>query len=246
VLRSYSHIGTGNYNPKTSRIYEDFGLFTADPQVGKDLTRLFNELSGYAIEKKFKRLLVAPLHLRKGLLRLIEKERKNALDGKPAHIRIKVNSMVDEQIIDALYRASAAGVPVDVWVRGICSLRTDLPGITDNITVRSILGRYLEHSRIFAFHNDGDPQVYIGSADMMHRNLDRRVEALVRVTDEAHIEELLAFFDLAMSPETSSWHLGPDGVWSRHAFSEVGAALVDLQDRTMSQIQKRRRARAVR
>ncbi len=137
-------------------------------------------------------------------------------------------------------------MPVDVWVRGICSLRTDLPGITDNITVRSILGRYLEHSRIFAFHNDGDPQVYIGSADMMHRNLDRRVEALVRVTDEAHIEELLAFFDLAMSPETSSWHLGADGVWSRHAFSEVGAALVDLQDRTMSQIQKRRRARAVR
>ncbi|KJL31297.1 MULTISPECIES: RNA degradosome polyphosphate kinase [Microbacterium] len=246
VLRSYSHIGTGNYNPKTSRIYEDFGLFTADPQVGKDLTRLFNELSGYAIEKKFKRLLVAPLHLRKGLLRHIEKERENALDGKPAHIRIKVNSMVDEQIIDALYRASAAGVPVDVWVRGICSLRTDLPGITDNITVRSILGRYLEHSRIFAFHNDGDPQVFIGSADMMHRNLDRRVEALVRVTDPAHIDELLGFFDLALSPETSSWHLGADGVWTRRAFSEVGAPLVDLQDRTMSQIQQRRRARAVR
>ncbi|OZB88759.1 MAG: polyphosphate kinase 1, partial [Microbacterium sp. 14-71-5] len=246
VLRSYSHIGTGNYNPKTSRIYEDFGLFTADPQVGTDLTRLFNELSGYAIEKKFKRLLVAPLHLRKGLLRQIEKERENALAGKPAHIRIKVNSMVDEQIIDALYRASAAGVPVDVWVRGICSLRTDLPGITDNITVRSILGRYLEHSRIFAFHNDGDPQVFIGSADMMHRNLDRRVEALVRVTDPAHIDELLAFFDLALSPDTSSWHLGADGVWTRRAFSEVGAPLVDLQDRTMSQIQQRRRARAVR
>ncbi|MBS1907229.1 MAG: RNA degradosome polyphosphate kinase [Actinobacteria bacterium] len=246
VLRSYSHIGTGNYNPKTSRIYEDFGLFTADPQVGKDLNRLFNELSGYAIEKKFKRLLVAPLHLRKGLLRLIEKERQNALDGKPAHIRVKVNSMVDEQIIDALYRASAAGVPVEVWVRGICSLRTDLPGITDNITVRSILGRYLEHSRIFAFHNDGDPQVYIGSADMMHRNLDRRVEALVRVTDPAHVEELLAFFDRALSPETSSWHLGADGEWTRRAFSEVGVPLIDLQDRTMSEIQKRRRARAVR
>jgi len=246
VLRSYSHIGTGNYNPKTSRIYEDFGLFTADPQVGRDLTRLFNELSGYAIEKKFKRLLVAPLHLRKGLLRHIEKERQNALDGKPAHIRIKVNSMVDEQIIDALYRASAAGVPVEVWVRGICSLRTDLPGVTDNITVRSILGRYLEHSRIFAFHNEGDPQVFIGSADMMHRNLDRRVEALVRVTDPAHIAELLGFFDLAMSPDTSSWHLGADGEWGRHAFSEVGAPLVDLQDRTMSEIQQRRRARAVR
>ncbi len=128
MLRSYSHIGTGNYNPKTSRLYEDFGLFTADEQVGRDLTRLFNELSGYAIEKKFKRLLVAPLHLRKGLLRHIDKERRNALAGRPASIRIKVNSMVDEQIIDALYRASQAGVKVDVWVRGICSLRSDLDG----------------------------------------------------------------------------------------------------------------------
>ena len=147
----------------------------------RDLTRLFNELSGYAIEKKFKRLLVAPLHLRKGLLRQIDRERRNALDGKPSRIRIKVNSMVDEQIIDALYRASQAGVPVEIWVRGICSLKPGRrPGMSENITVRSILGRYLEHSRIFSFQNDGDPQVYIGSADMMHRNLDRRVEALVQ------------------------------------------------------------------
>lgn len=246
VLRHYSHVGTGNYNPKTSRIYEDFGLFTADPQVGKDLTRLFNELSGYAIEKKFKRLLVAPLHLRKGLIRQIDAERKNAVAGKPAHIRIKVNSMVDEEIIDALYRASAAGVKVDVWVRGICSLRPDLEGISDNITVRSILGRYLEHSRIFAFENDGDPQVYIGSADMMHRNLDRRVEALVRVTDPAHLKELQAFFDLAMDPGTTSWHLGADGVWERHSEDADGRPLIDLQDTTMGLIQRRRRARAVR
>ncbi|MGM1017031.1 MAG: RNA degradosome polyphosphate kinase [Actinomycetota bacterium] len=246
TLRHYSHVGTGNYNPKTSRVYEDFGLFTADAQVGKDLTRLFNELSGYAIEKKFKRLLVAPLHLRKGLLRHINTERKNAEDGKDAHIRIKVNSMVDEQIIDALYRASVAGVRVDVWVRGICSLRTDLPGISDNITVRSILGRYLEHSRIFAFHNDGDPQVFIGSADMMHRNLDRRVEALVRVNDPSHVQELLAFFDLALDEGTISWHLGPDGVWERHAETEDGKPLVDLQDKTMSQIRRRRRTRTVR
>ncbi len=246
LLRHYSHVGTGNYNPKTSRIYEDFGLFTADAQVGKDLTRLFNELSGYAIEKKFKRLLVAPLHLRKGLIRLIDAERRNAEAGVPAHIRIKVNSMVDEEIIDALYRASAAGVKVDVWVRGICSLRTDLEGISDNITVRSILGRYLEHSRIFAFENGGDPQVYIGSADMMHRNLDRRVEALVRVTDPAHLKELTAFFDLAMDDGTSSWHLGADGVWERHAVNADGRPLVDLQDKTMGMIQRRRRARAVR
>ncbi|QDE35541.1 RNA degradosome polyphosphate kinase [Microbacterium foliorum] len=246
VLRHYSHIGTGNYNPKTSRIYEDFGLFTTDAQVGKDLTRLFNELSGYAIEKKFKRLLVAPLHLRKGLVRQIDHERRNAENGKPAGIRIKVNSMVDEEVIDALYRASAAGVKVDVWVRGICSLRTDLEGISDNITVRSILGRYLEHSRIFAFHNDGDAQVYIGSADMMHRNLDRRVEALVRVTDPGHMKDLLDFFDLAMDPGTTSWHLGADGVWTRHATDATGKPLIDLQDKTMGLVQRRRRARAVR
>ncbi|MGF3056880.1 RNA degradosome polyphosphate kinase [Microbacterium sp. YY-01] len=246
MLKHYSHVGTGNYNPKTSRIYEDFGLFTTDPQVGKDLNRLFNELSGYAIEKKFKRLLVAPLHLRKGLLRHIDRERRAAEQGKPAHIRIKVNSIVDEAVIDALYRASAVGVKVDVWVRGICSLRTDLDGISDNITVRSILGRYLEHSRIFAFHNNGSPQVFIGSADMMHRNLDRRIEALVRITDEAHITQLLEFFDLAMSARTNSWHLEADGVWQRHTVSDDGEPLIDLQDRTMAKIQKRRRPRSTR
>jgi polyphosphate kinase len=246
VLRSYSHVGTGNYNPKTSRVYEDFGLFTADDVVGRDLTRLFNELSGYAIEKKFKRLLVAPLHLRKGLLRLIDKERRNALAGKPASVRIKVNSMVDEQIIDALYRASQAGVKVEVWVRGICSLKPGVVGMSENITVRSILGRYLEHSRIFAFHNDGEPVVYIGSADMMHRNLDRRVEALVRVSMPAHVKELNDLFTLSMSDTTSSWHLGPDGEWVRHNVGEDGKLLLDLQDRTMINVQRRRRARAVR
>jgi polyphosphate kinase len=246
VLRSYSHVGTGNYNPKTSRIYEDFGLFTADDQVGRDLTRLFNELSGYAIEKKFKRILVAPLHLRKGLLRLIEKERRNALAGKHASVRIKVNSMVDEQIIDALYRASQAGVKVEVCVRGICSLKPGVEGMSENITVRSILGRYLEHSRIFAFHNDGDPVVYIGSADMMHRNLDRRVEALVRVSTPAHVKELNDLFTLSMSDTTSSWHLGPDGEWVRHNVGEDGKLLLDIQDRTMTNVQRRRRARAVR
>ncbi|KRA24134.1 polyphosphate kinase [Microbacterium sp. Root61] len=246
VLRHYSHIGTGNYNPKTSRIYEDFGLFTTDGQVGKDLTRLFNELSGYAIEKKFKRLLVAPLHLRKGLLRHIDKERRNALAGGSAGIRIKVNSMVDEQIIDALYRASQAGVKVDVWVRGICSLKPGVEGMSENITVRSILGRYLEHSRIFAFDNDGDPQIFIGSADMMHRNLDRRVEALVRVVAPAHLKELTDLFDLAMSDATSSWWLGAEGEWTRHSVAEDGRPLVDLQDKTMATVQRRRRARAVR
>ena len=246
MLRSYSHVGTGNYNPKTSRIYEDFGLFTADDQVGRDLTRLFNELSGYAIEKKFKRLLVAPLHLRKGLVRLIDRERRHALEGKPAGISIKVNSMVDEQIIDALYRASLAGVPVQVWVRGICSIRPGVEGLSENITVRSILGRYLEHSRIFAFQNDGTPEVYIGSADMMHRNLDRRVEALVRIVAPAQVSELTDLFALAMSDETSSWWLQGDGVWTRHATDAGGAPLLDLQDKTMSSVKRRRRSRAVR
>lgn len=240
-LRHYSHIGTGNYNPKTSRIYEDLGLLTADDQVGKDLTRLFNELSGYAIEKKFKRLLVAPLHLRKGLLKLIATETRNAEAGRPARIRIKVNSMVDEAIIDALYRASNAGVTVDVWVRGICSLRPGIPGLSEHIRVRSILGRYLEHSRVFSFANDGDPQVYIGSADMMHRNLDRRVEALVRLTDPDHLAEIDALFDQAMDEHTSSWHLDGDGTWERHSADAEGHALVDLQSRLMHQTVQRPR-----
>jgi len=246
ALRSYSHIGTGNYNPKTSRLYEDFGLFTANEEVGRDLTRLFNELSGYAIEKKFQRLLVAPLHLRKGLIRLIDQERHHALEGRSSSIRIKVNSMVDEQVIDALYRASQAGVPVEVWVRGICSIKPGVPGMSENIRVRSVLGRYLEHSRIFSFHNDGDTQVYIGSADMMHRNLDRRVEALVRVVAPDEIVQLNDLFSLAMSDGTSSWWLGPDGEWTRHSVGGEGQPLVDLQEDTMANVQRRRRSRTVR
>ncbi|TXK19330.1 RNA degradosome polyphosphate kinase [Homoserinibacter sp. GY 40078] len=241
TLKHYSHIGTGNYNPKTSRIYEDLGLLTADDTVGKDLTRLFNELSGYAIEKKFKRLLVAPLHLRAGLLKRIDAEAEAARAGKPARIRIKVNSMVDEAIIDALYRASQAGVPVEVWVRGICSLRPGVPGLSENIRVRSILGRYLEHSRIFAFWNGGEPQVFIGSADMMHRNLDRRVEALVRLARPEHVEEADELFDLAMDPGTASWHLEDDGTWTRHDRDADGEPLRDLQGERWRQVTSRRR-----
>jgi polyphosphate kinase len=246
VLRHYSHIGTGNYNPKTSRIYEDLGLLTADDQVGKDLTRLFNELSGYAIEKKFKRLLVAPLHLRKGLLKRIATETENAKQGLPSGIRFKLNSIVDEAIIDALYRASNAGVPVDLVVRGICSLKPGIGGLSENIRVRSILGRYLEHARIFAFHNNGDPQVFIGSPDMMHRNLDRRVEALVRITSADHVRELDYIIDLAMSDETSSWWLEPDGTWSRHNVGPHGRTLRDLQNVLMAEISQRKRVGVLR
>jgi polyphosphate kinase len=242
VLKHYSHIGTGNYNPKTSRIYEDLGLLTADDQVGKDLTRLFNELSGYAIEKKFKRLLVAPLHLRKGLLKRIDTEASNAAAGRPSGIRIKLNSIVDEAIIDALYRASQAGVPVELWVRGICGLVPGREGLSENIRVRSVLGRYLEHSRVFSFVNDGDPQVYIGSADMMHRNLDRRVEALVRLTDPDHLAELARLFDLAFDERTAAWTLAEDGVWTRHHLDDNGAPLTDLQTKLQQQASHRPRS----
>lgn len=245
-LRTYNHIGTGNYNPKTSRIYEDLGLFTRDEQVGRDITRLFNQLSGYAIEKKFSRLLVAPLHLRKGLLKLIDQERKNAEAGKDARIRIKVNSMVDEELIDALYAASRAGVKVDIWVRGICSLRPGVPGLSDNIRVRSIVGRYLEHSRIYAFDNDGDPQVYIGSADMMHRNLDRRIEALVRLVTPGHLEEIDTMFALAMSDKVSSWTLNADATWTRHSRNEDGSPRLELHDEQMRRVSRRPRPKGLR
>ena len=242
TLKRYAHIGTGNYNPKTARIYEDLGLLTCDEQVGEDLTRLFNELSGYAIEKKFNRLLVAPLHLRKGLIKRIRREAANAQAGKASGIKLKMNSIVDEAIIDELYRASRAGVPIDLVVRGICGVRPGLEGYSEHIRVRSILGRYLEHSRIFAFANAGDPIVYIGSADMMHRNLDRRIEVLVRIKDPAHVAELYDYFELQLADDTASWWLdGETGEWARHDRDRTGARLRDAQDALMAQVGGRKR-----
>lgn len=240
-LAHYCHIGTGNYNPKTSRIYEDFGLFTSSPEVGRDITKLFNVLSGYAIETNYDRLLVAPEGLRKGLLARIEREAAAARAGKPSGIRFKANSMVDEQIIDALYRASQAGVKVDVWIRGICSIRAGVPGLSENIRVRSVLGRYLEHSRIYSFYNEGEPEVWIGSADLMHRNLDRRVEVLVRLADAEHHARVERFFGFAFSDDVSSWQLQSDGTWQRHTAGKDGKPLPDLQDLVM---QDRTAARA--
>ncbi|MEJ5912956.1 RNA degradosome polyphosphate kinase [Pseudokineococcus sp. 1T1Z-3] len=228
-LRRYVHIGTGNYNPKTARLYEDMGLLTADETVGEDVTKLFNQLSGYAPRTTFSRLLVAPRSLRAGLVERVEREVEHHRAGRPASVAIKVNSMVDETIIDALYRASRAGVPVTVVVRGICALRPGIPGLSETIQVRSLLGRYLEHSRIFAFAAGGNPEVWIGSADMMHRNLDRRVEALVKVDDGAEVAELLEYIDLQADDATSSWHLGPDGAWTRHARDAEGRPLLDAQ-----------------
>ena len=240
-LRRYCHIGTGNYNPKTARLYEDLGLLTCDPKIGEDLTRLFNQLSGYAPRTRFKRLLVAPRSLRSGLVEQIENETEQAGAGRPAAIKIKLNSIVDEALIDALYRASQAGVSVDVVVRGICAIRPGLPGLSDNIRVRSVLGRFLEHSRIFWFENGGDPVCWIGSADMMHRNLDRRVEALVKLGDPHHVAEMQALFEAAMDDGTSSWHLAADGSWTRHAWTSDGEPLVDLQSYVAELRQRQRR-----
>src|SRR5690625_3321810 len=194
-LRRYCHVGTGNYNPKTARQYEDHGLLTCHPDVGQDLTRLFNQLSGYAPKSKFHRLLVAPRSIRSGLVERIEREIENKRAGQEAWIKFKMNSIVDEESIDALYRASQAGVPMDMVIRGISTLKPGVPGMSENIRVRSILGRFLEHSRIFAFAGGGQTEVYIGSADLMHRNLDRRVEVLVRVIDQAQISELVSLLD---------------------------------------------------
>ena len=222
TLRRYAHVGTGNYHPKTARLYEDLGLLTADPQVGADLSDLFNRLSGYSRRETYRRLLVAPRSLRDGLVSRIQREVTHHQEGRGAFIRIKVNSMVDETVCDALYHASLAGVPVEVWVRGICALRPGVPGLSENIRVRSVLGRFLEHSRVFSFGNGGESEVWLGSADMMHRNLDRRIEALVRVADPAHRASLNRLLETGMSDGTASWHLGPDGDWTRHAFATEG------------------------
>ena len=240
-LRRYCHVGTGNYNPKTARLYEDLGLLTCNPQVGEDLTRLFNQLSGWAPRSRFKRLLVAPRSVRWGLIDHIDAEIESAREGLGGYGGFKLNSIVDDQLIDALYRASQAGVEVDLWVRGICALRPGVPGLSENIRVRSILGRFLEHSRLFVFGGAGEPIVFIGSADMMHRNLDRRVEALVRLTDLRHISDLKSLMDLGMSDEVTSWHLGGDGRWTRHCHDADGNPLLELQSTLIENNAKRRR-----
>jgi polyphosphate kinase len=228
-IRRYSHIGTGNYHPKTARLYEDIGLLTADSAVGADVAALFNVLSGYSMNNAYERLLVAPNWVRTGLVERIERETARAAAGQPASIRFKVNSIVDEAISDALYRASGAGVPVDIWVRGICALRPGVPGLSENIRVRSVLGRFLEHSRLYAFGVGADTEVWMGSADLMHRNLDRRVEALVRIGSPEHVEQLSVLLELGFDDGTASWHLAADGEWERHAHGPDGEPLLDLQ-----------------
>ena len=215
-IRRYTHIGTGNYNPKTSRLYEDLGLITTDERIGEDVAHLFNNLSGWSRNASYDELLVAPDSVRPGLIEQVHHEISHHLAGRPARIRIKANSVVDESVIDALYLASNAGVPVEMLVRGTCALRPGVPGLSENITVRSVLGRFLEHSRVFWFENGGDPVAWIGSADLMHRNLDRRIEVLVRLPDAASIESIGDLLDLAFAPDTSAWVLASDGSWARN------------------------------
>jgi polyphosphate kinase len=234
-IRRYAHIGTGNYHPRTARLYEDFGLLTADPEVGADLTDLFNVLTGYSRQTSYRRLMVAPHGVRAGIIERIEREAKLAADGQPGLIQLKVNSLVDEGVIDALYQASRAGVRIELTVRGICTLRPGVPGLSDNIRVHSILGRFLEHSRVFRFGNSGDPEVWIGSADLMHRNLDRRVEALVRVTDPTAAAELESVLALGMSPQTRAFELAPDGTWQLSAI-DPELPVQHLQDALLRRI----------
>src|SRR5690348_2303352 len=214
-IRRYTHIGTGNYNPKTARMYEDYGLLTTDETIGEDIAHLFNNLSGWSRNAEYDQIMVAPDSVRSGLIERIRAEVVNHAAGLPARVRIKANSVVDEAVIDELYRASRAGVPVDLLIRGICAVRPGVPGLSETVRVRSVLGRFLEHSRIFWFENGGEPEAYLGSADMMHRNLDRRVEVLVRLPSAELVAKVGGLLDLAFDPGTSSWELSSDGTWAQ-------------------------------
>jgi polyphosphate kinase len=229
TVRRYSHVGTGNYNPKTARMYEDLGILSADDELGEDLNKLFNQLSGFATQYSYHRLLVAPRSIRPELLSKIDREIENKKLGKHAFIRLKLNSLLDEEFVEALYKASIAGVEIDLVVRGICALLPGIPGVSENIRVRSVLGRFLEHSRIFHFANSGDDEIYIGSADLMDRNLNRRVESLVKITRAEHKKALISIFDQYVSSNTAASHLLPNGKWLRVDKDANGTKLFDLQ-----------------
>ncbi|MEO8889396.1 MAG: RNA degradosome polyphosphate kinase [Jatrophihabitantaceae bacterium] len=234
-LKRYAHIGTGNYNPKTARIYEDLGLFTADEAICADITDLFNVLTGYSRQTEYRSLLVAPQRLRAGLIERIEREIDHARAGRDAHLQFKTNHLVDEQTIDALYRASQAGVRIDLLVRTFCAIKSGVPGLSENIKTRSILGRFLEHSRVYYFGNGGEPEYWIGSADLMHRNLDRRVEVLCQVADNSATDHLREFLDLAFAADTSAWELQPAGNWVRSG----GTQQNDFQELLMKRLADR-------
>lgn len=210
-IRRYVHIGTGNYNPKTARIYTDIGLLSCRDELGADLTDLFNYLTGYSRQHSYRKLIVAPVNLRDRMLSLIYRETENCKNGLPSRIVAKMNALVDKRIIVALYEASQAGVQIDLIIRGICCLRPGIKGISDNIRVVSIVGRFLEHSRIFYFHNGGEDEVFIGSADWMPRNLDRRVEAVVPIEDADLKKDLQEILGTMLSDNRQAWELQPNG-----------------------------------
>ena len=229
-IRRYCHVGTGNYNPKTARFYDDFGLLSADFSLCDDLTKLFNQLSGFAPSTTYARLLVAPKTLRTGILERIQNEINNHSAGKPSGIRFKLNSLLDEEIIEALYKASAIGVPVKLVVRGICALKAGVPGLSENIVVRSVLGRFLEHTRIYNFVSAGSNEYWIGSADLMHRNLDRRIESLIRVERMDHKLELDQAMSEDLSDDLSTWHLVEGDKWKRKVSDASGKRLQTPQE----------------
>jgi polyphosphate kinase len=216
-VRHYVHVGTGNYHPKTARLYTDFGLLSCDERLGADVADLFNFLTGFGRPRRFREVLVAPNHLRDGILAEIERTIEAHREGKSARIRMKMNALVDGICIRALYRASRAGVPVELNVRGICCLKPGVKGVSENIRVVSVVGRFLEHSRIYAFERNGAEQVFIGSADLMPRNLDTRVELLAPIRETALREELLTALDLCLADDTNAWELRSDGSWERRS-----------------------------
>ena len=216
---------------------------TARESVGEDLTQLFNQLSGFSTEPSYSSILTSPVGVREGLVERIQREITNKENGKPAKIRLKLNSLVDEQIIDQLYFASIAGVPIEILVRGMCALKPGIEGLSENIKVVSVLGRYLEHSRVFFFENAGNADVFIGSADMMHRNLDRRVESLVKITQSDQIKELNDLLELAVSGTVAIWELESSGDWRRDSKNHDGEPLIDMQDEVMARTLLKKRVR---
>jgi polyphosphate kinase len=214
-LRSYCHIATGNYNSRTAQLYTDLGLLSARPELGQDLAELFNYLTGFSKQQNFRKLLVAPVTLRQRMQELIQRETAHARAGRPAAIKAKMNALVDPAIIALLYEASQAGVQIELVVRGMCSLRPGLEGVSDNIRVSSVIGRFLEHSRLFWFANGGSDEMYIGSADWMARNLDRRVEAVVPIEAPELHARLLRLINTYLSDNSTAWDMQADGSFSR-------------------------------
>jgi polyphosphate kinase len=214
-VRNYVHVGTGNYHSATARLYTDFGLFTTDEEIGADVADMFNNLTGYGRPLRYRKLLIAPEHLREGIVEEIERTVAAHSPDRPARIAMKMNALVDGRCIRALYKASRAGVKVDLNVRGICCLRPGVEGISENVTVVSVVGRFLEHSRIYSFQRGEEHAVYIASADLMPRNLDHRVETAVPIESPALKDQLMDTLELAFADNQSSWELGADGVWRR-------------------------------